>query len=1456
MSLHRRMPSAAVCAAAVGIALLAGAPESARAQAADVLTGRVTGPGGNPVEGARVEVMSTTLETTRSVITGGNGRYTVLFPDGGGSYVVRVTYLGLADQVLSVVREGVEEILVTDVAMTLQPIALEGFTVQVRGGTPGQGQAGEQSTELTQAMLARLPLQDMDPATLALLTPGVVSTGADSISGQLGFSVGGMSELLNQVALDGILLGEGGLGVPEEGVRRTQVSTSTFDVSQGGFAGGLVAVTSARGSNRSGGSLSYRFDDDALQMSSAASTNGFRRQNVGGSWGGPLVRNRLFYNVSFQFQDNVNHRFALTADDPLAAQRSGVAADSVARFLGILSSAHGLDAFGKTGAYDQGSQDVRLSGRMDWNVTQGAAGSHTLTSRFNLNRVTQDSTRISALDLSERGGDTERNTNLAAVTVNSRFRTSWTNALTASLSSSWNESLPFTELPEGRVRITSEWADGTSEARTVTFGGNRGMPSEARSRDLQITDDLSFLQPIGSQLHRLKVGGSLQLQRSESRSTDNIFGSYSYASLEDFEANRPDRFERSLSERESTTNRLNAGLFLGDTWRISQPLEVTLGLRWDYSRLEERPAHNPAVEAAFGRRTDVRPAASGFSPRVGFSYRLNRARAASDAPDQPVVARAAGTASTLSGGIGLFAGRAPAQLFSQAYRQTGLGGAEQRLVCIGSAVPIPDWTGYAVDPGSIPDRCADGGMGVPPAFSSRAADVTLLHPDQSLPSSLRADLAYRTQLRGRIPASVRYTYSRGMGLWGFRDLNLDEGRFFTLGNEGRPFFGDPSGISAPTGATTLATSRRVVGFASVYDVVSGLASEAHQVSLQATGVLRQRTTLMANYTLGFARDQGVAGGGAGGFMGGGGGSFAPTAGNPNVHEWGVSGNDRRHTLNLVLSHVFRPDVEVSLMGRVSSGAPFTPMVDRDVNGDGMRNDRAFVFDPAGAADPAVAQAMDRLLATAPARVVACLEGQLGRIADRNSCRNPWSQSLDLRASLRPNLPRLERRLTVSLDATNLLTGLDQLVHGRDNMKGWGEGVRAETTLLQVRGFNPATNAFVYQVNEGFGQARRGANALRAPFALRLSARITLGGQPALTNRGFGAGGGSLAGAARGGMGGFAGRGGGGEMGAMLSGIFGSAEGAAEAMAALRPILGMVMRGESAEGGVVADALIPNPVRSILVLRDSLALSAEQADSLAALADTLDARLAPRREALAPVVDSLSRMVTRSGGGTPEPSVLQTLQTRLRDEVQPHLAAARPETDEVMARVRANLTDAQWERIPDLVRSGRVLVRGGPGRGGAGPAQGGQPGAPGQPGAQGQRPGGGAGPGMGPGAFLAGNFAPAAMLDRFLANPLPVLLELADPLGMSGEQVKQVEGISAALDRSLRTTREELGRRFDGVTGAAALQLFREVQPEIRAARERTAASLQEVRALLTEAQWERVPPQIRSFRAQIGGMGM
>ncbi|HSL72681.1 MAG TPA: carboxypeptidase-like regulatory domain-containing protein, partial [Longimicrobiales bacterium] len=245
------------------------APAVAAAQDADILTGRVTGEGGQPVVGARVTAISIETEITRSVLTDKNGRYMINFPDGGGRYILRISFIGMADIVKTVVREAEEELLLTNVAMTPQVIQLEALEVTANRPPPGRGQTGEQSTELPQDLLNRLPLPDLDPNTLALLAAGVVGTTLDSLSGRMGFSVAGMSDLLNQIVLDGVILGESGLQVPEEGIRRTQVTTSTFDVSRGGFAGGQVSMQSARGNNRTAGSLSYRLDNDAFQLSSS-----------------------------------------------------------------------------------------------------------------------------------------------------------------------------------------------------------------------------------------------------------------------------------------------------------------------------------------------------------------------------------------------------------------------------------------------------------------------------------------------------------------------------------------------------------------------------------------------------------------------------------------------------------------------------------------------------------------------------------------------------------------------------------------------------------------------------------------------------------------------------------------------------------------------------------------------------------------------------------------------------------------------------------------------------------------------------------------------------------------------------------------------------------------------------------------------------------------------------------
>jgi hypothetical protein len=1366
--------------------LVLAAPLSA--QQADVLTGRVVGQDGRPMVGARIEVVSAETEISRSVITDANGRYMILFPDGGGRYLLRVTFIGMAEVVRAVVREADEELLLTDVTMQPQAIALDAISVAAQRPPPGDARAGEQSTELSQDLLNRLPLPDLDPNTVALLAAGVVGTGLDSISGQMGFSVAGMSELLNQVTLDGVVLGQGGLGVPEEGMRRTSITTSTFDASRGGFAGGMVSMQTARGNNRRGGSFSYRLDNDALQSTASATTNAFSRHQFGGSYGGPLINNKLFYNGSLQFSRNTNHRFALAANDPLAAQRSGVATDSIARFLDILDARFGFATLDQTGPYNQVTDDIRLQGRVDWNIVQDRARSQTLSVRVNTNLNMQDSTRISQLDLLQRGGEVERNNLLAAATLTSRFRTNWTNTLTTSFSESWNQSLPFVEMPEGRVRVTSDFEDGTRQTSSLVFGGNRSMPTEAYTRDLQVSNDLSLLQPIRNQIHRFKIGGSAQYTKDITRSTDNLFGTFTYASLEDFLANRPDRYERSLSERQSRTGALTTGLYIGDTWRISNPLELTIGLRWDRAVLDQKPAYNPQVEQLFGLRTDMDPVASKISPRMGFNYRLNQ-------QGQPSRA--------LSGGIGVFAGRAPTNIFSAAVRQTGLPDAELRLICIGDAVPFPDWDLYQTNPHAMPDVCADGGQGQ--QLSTRSPNVTIISPDQSLPSSLRADIGYRTQLPLQLNGNFRYTYSRGMGLWGYRDRNLDEQGYFTLAGEGRRFFGDPAGIVERTGATSLASSRQHAQFGNVYEVVTDRQSEAHQVTASVTGWLPIRLMFNVNYTLGFARDQGSGGGGFGGMA-----FSVPTAGSPNDVEWGVASNDRRHTMNVMLSYPVTAWMEVSGMTRLSSGAPYTPMVNRDVNGDGMRNDRAFIFDPmAPGTDPEIATAMTRLLEAAPDRVRSCLEAQFGTIADRNSCRNSWTQSLDMRASLRPNLPTVQRRLTLSADFRNVLTGLDQLVHGRNDMRGWGEGQRADANLLEVRAFDPVANRFVYEVNEGFGQTRRGPNAFRNAFSLTISGRLAVGGQPMMNNVAFGQ-------RPMGGFGGFGGFGGGGGGGGGFAAA-GTPGGGRQIMMGGGPggmgeLLALFRDGAGAVNvDSIMATLLVNPVRNVLALRDTLGMTPEQVAAISAISDTLDAQHARRRDALAPTLETLTSSL---GSGQPNMQALAPMMQQLQLQVQPHLQGAQREAAEALRLVQRELRPEQWQQLPQAVRAS----------------------------AQQQR---------GPGGFNA-----VGMIDRMLANPIPVILALSDTLKLTPEQVAQIETISGSLQETLNKRREELGQRFDNVQGQQQGQIFAQLQPEIERTRNEVRNALRQVERVLSRQQWQQIPERVRDpFQNPTGGPG-
>jgi len=318
---------------------------------------------------------------------------------------------------------------------------------------------------------------------------------------------------------------------------------------------------------------------------------------------------------------------------------------------------------------------------------------------------------------------------------------------------------------------------------------------------------------------------------------------------------------------------------------------------------------------------------------------------------------------------------------------------------------------------------------------------------------------------------------------GLFDRNFNGIAQFRTGDEGRPVFVSGTSIVPASGAVAPDEARIAQAFGRVVGTVSDLRSVSEQlvITLRPGVPFAIRSYLgdpAIGYTLGGvrARQRGFDG---------------ATFADPRAPEWARGDLDVRH--QFVGQMVLRPFGDsraiLFLSGRLMSGLPYTPLVAGDVNGDGLPNDRAFIFDPAKTTDSAVAAGMRSLIATATPHVRHCLLPQLQSPASRNSCEGPWTAELN--ASLRLDGEQLFHlpRMTVTINLANPLGGLDQLVHGGGNLRGWGAPATPDRTLYTVRGFDRAGNRFLYEVNQRFGSTRPSTNTLRAPFRLTLDVSL-------------------------------------------------------------------------------------------------------------------------------------------------------------------------------------------------------------------------------------------------------------------------------------------------------------------------------------------------------------------------------
>ncbi len=1253
-SLLARLVAGLLPAVMAAVLVTLGAP-TAHAQSVtgtDIITGQVTDMEGEGVEGANIEAMSLETQVTRRTRTDSRGRFTILFPDGGGQYRMTVRAVGMAPRIEVVQRHADEDRIIWNVrvnpgTITLATINVQGAPQMVRvpeGPTPG---SLERAFGIDQ--LSRMPTDATDLALLAALVPGVLSiSGTDSSA--TSFSVAGLGPDANAMTLDGLLFGNS--SIPSEGLRQTRVVTSTYDVSRGQFSGGLIASTTRSGSNVVQGSSQYQLRDDDLSVTSEDSpyAQGYTQNVISGGIGGPIVRDRLFIYGSGQARMRSDPQQTLLSGGNPDLTRLGVSPDSVQRFLNIVNGL-GVPYNSVPNSATRSNDNYSALARLDYVLSDA----HTLTLRGDWRGTSQDPTRLGSLALPQTGGLMESSGGGVMGTVTSRFGATILNEFRGYLQWSRRDGNPFSLLPAGRVQVASDLPDSTRSVATLVFGGNTGLPSRNRTSSFELSNEASWLPGTGA--HRVKIGGFALSETANDIVGNNQLGTFTYNSLAALENGLPASFRRSVNVTERESKNYRWGLFAGDVWMVTRPLQLTYGLRLEGSAFGDPPAYNPAVDSAFGRRTDRLPSEWQLSPRVGFTLSLGGVQI-------PGAGGGAGrgfgggggfngrTAPTLviRGGIGEFRSQPPANLVAQARGATGFASSSGEIVCNGAGVPVPAWDQYWLDPANIPSQCASAGP--TPGFQA-ARSVTVLADGFEAPRAWRGSLGVEKRLTQILRFTVDGSLSRGVAQSGQRDLNLNATQRFALSAEGnRPVYVTPADITPTTGTPRFTASRVDSAFAQVLEASSNLHSRSEQVTVALGGVFGRGIVLNSSYTWQRARDQ------ATGLRGG------NTAGDPNVAEWATSAFQRTHSLLTTITYPVSRSFEVTSIARMTSGTPYTPLVGGDVNGDGSRNDRAFIFAPGTAT--AEAQAMQRLISDATGGARDCLLSQVGRVAQRNSCTGPWQYSLDFQMNWRPTQFGLNRRLTVSLVTQNFLRGVDELLHGVDGAKGWGLAARPDNTLLYVAGFNQATQQYAYSVNERFGSTAGTATAYRPPFQIGINMRLTIGpdrGRAALdAMRG---GGGRGPGGPGGGFGG--------------DGGFG------------RPNMGSIAAGMLAR----LDSALPNPASAALDLRDSLRLTPQQIRLLEPLRDSLLARNRASRDSM--------RALLAAAGNNPDPQ-------RLMPALRPQFEALRNSVSEASVTVRAILTEEQWAKMPEAVRNFQ-----------AGQGFGPRPGQPGQRQGEGPRP---------------------------------------------------------------------------------------------------------------------------------------
>lgn len=625
--------------------------------AGGTILGTVRDASGGVVSHATVIVTDIATQVERTVVTNSAGYFSVpnLVP---AIYDIHTTRDGFAEAIVRGVKLTVgaqQEVNITlEVSKNSQTVRVDDTAAQVDLET------STLSADTDGTSIRELPLNGRDWTQLATLQAGVdvvrnqspvggVSTG-DVVRALRGFgnqlSISGARPQQNNYRLDGISINDYTNGAPGgvlgalsgvDAIQEFSILTTNYSAEYGRTSGGVLNAITRSGSNDLHGSLYEFLRNSALDArnffdDSTQAAPPFKRNQFGGTIGGPVVKDRTFWFFNYE---GLRQSLASTQTDvvPTENARNGTLTTldpQVVPYLAFwpLPNQPGVLPTDLTGSYkvqllQRGTENL-YSARVDHKFSD--KDSLTGTFGYDNTRLTQPDALNNVLFLDKNlrpFGSVEETHIFNSSLVNSvrfGFNRNDAGSTEAGAINSLAAETPLGFVPgrpSGSISVPgiTSFLGGVGAFPNFTFGWN----------SFQGYDD-AFLTRGN---HSLRFGFAVERMQSNNLLNFSDNGGYSFASLTNFLSNAP-QFFFSTVPGTATPRGIRETLFGGyvqDDWKIRSNLTLNLGVRYEMTTAPTEVQDKLAVlrsETAtvvhIGNPYFNNPTLRNFEPRIGFAW--------------------------------------------------------------------------------------------------------------------------------------------------------------------------------------------------------------------------------------------------------------------------------------------------------------------------------------------------------------------------------------------------------------------------------------------------------------------------------------------------------------------------------------------------------------------------------------------------------------------------------------------------------------------------------------------------------------------------------------------------------------------------------------------------------------------------------------------------------------------